>query len=227
MSTFGEKPFVVPGVGSYAIKEPKSHQTVSFHSRVADLSDKWIREVPGPGTYQTLELIDKNLKSSISKFGNARSQKFSKEECRGDFERKIIKQNIPGPGHCIFPPIKMDLTSITILLTGSNRTKEPLSVGCPGRTWPTNLEYQDQALIATPLSLFIDPLIIYIQCSKIHQERLSSSSRSWPKIATPRAASRSWGKSPRLSSSGHFGTSPLTRLASLTKSMIRNSTDKS
>jgi len=85
VSTFGEKPFVVPGVGSYLIREPKNNQTISLSGRVPDLSEKWIRQVPGPGTYKTLELIDKNLKSNNSRFGNARSQKFSKAETRGEF----------------------------------------------------------------------------------------------------------------------------------------------
>lgn len=76
VSAFGEKPFMVPGVGNYSIKDSKSNQTISFSSRVVDLSEKWIREVPGPGTYNTLELLDKNLKSQNSKFHNGRSQKF-------------------------------------------------------------------------------------------------------------------------------------------------------
>lgn len=54
MSTFGEKPFVVPGVGSYQVKDPKTSQTISFSGRAIDLSEKWIRQVPGPGTYETL-----------------------------------------------------------------------------------------------------------------------------------------------------------------------------
>ena len=36
--------------------------------RLIDQTENWIRKVPGPGAYQTLELINKNLKSSNSKF---------------------------------------------------------------------------------------------------------------------------------------------------------------
>lgn len=55
-------------------------QKISLSGRVPDLTDKWIKEVPGPGTYKTYELLDKNLKSNISKFESIRTGKFSKGE---------------------------------------------------------------------------------------------------------------------------------------------------
>ena len=91
---------MVPGVGNYSIKDTKSNQTISFSSRVVDLTEKWIREVPGPGTYDTLELLDKNLRSQNSKFGNGRSQKFGTGDERNEFDKKIKKYNNPGPGNC-------------------------------------------------------------------------------------------------------------------------------
>ena len=36
-----------------------------------------------------------------SKFHNGRSQKFSQNDGRNDFEKNLKKQNIPGPGQCI------------------------------------------------------------------------------------------------------------------------------
>lgn len=51
VSAFGEKPFMVPGVGSYTIKEQKNNQTINISSRAVDLTEKWMRKVPGPGSY--------------------------------------------------------------------------------------------------------------------------------------------------------------------------------
>jgi len=67
-SAFVQKSFVVPGVGSYDVKEPLSSQSVGFAGRLADFSDKWAKEVPGPGSYKTLELLDKNRKVQLSKY---------------------------------------------------------------------------------------------------------------------------------------------------------------
>lgn len=53
---------------------------IGISGRFPDLSDKWIREVPGPGAYKTMDLLDKNMKSNISKFGSVRAGRFSKGE---------------------------------------------------------------------------------------------------------------------------------------------------
>jgi hypothetical protein len=79
-AAFGEKSFSVPGVGAYDIKDLASNKTVGLAGRLVDLSDKWTKQVPGPGSYKTLDLLDKNLKSQLSKYESARSHKFSKEE---------------------------------------------------------------------------------------------------------------------------------------------------
>lgn len=94
-----------PGPGAYDAKEPLSRQRVILASRVKDLSNKWINEVPGPGTYKTLELLDKNCKPNLSKFESCRVASFSKGEERSDFERNLKKKNIPGPGQCTSFPI--------------------------------------------------------------------------------------------------------------------------
>jgi hypothetical protein len=57
---------------------------VGLSGRFADLSTKWINEVPGPGTYKTMELLDKNLKSNISKFQSCKTGIFGRGEERGD-----------------------------------------------------------------------------------------------------------------------------------------------
>jgi len=62
-----------------------------------DLSDKWKLSVPGPGAYKTLELLDNNLKSKISKFESCKSGKFGKGEERSEFDRMMKKQNYPSP----------------------------------------------------------------------------------------------------------------------------------
>ncbi len=36
--------------------------------RNKDLSDRWIKSVPGPGTYNTLELINKDNRTFVSNF---------------------------------------------------------------------------------------------------------------------------------------------------------------
>lgn len=100
VSVFDERSFKVPGPGSYEAKDLRSQQKVSLSGRMADLSSKWIREVPGPGAYKTAELLDKNLKSAVSKFGSCRAGRFSKGEEHGDFERIVRKRNVPGPGEC-------------------------------------------------------------------------------------------------------------------------------
>ena len=64
-----------------------------------DLTEKWIKSVPGPGSYKTLDLIDKDS-SSISKYGSPKGTKFSKNEGRDELEKYIKKQGIPGPGQC-------------------------------------------------------------------------------------------------------------------------------
>lgn len=58
----------MPAVGSYDIKEPTSRKKIGFSGRHVDLADKWIKQVPGPGSYRTLDLLDKNLKAQISKY---------------------------------------------------------------------------------------------------------------------------------------------------------------
>ncbi len=71
MSTFGEKPFKVPGPGNYHAKYnyvDEASPKVSLASRHLDVSDKWALSVPGPGSYKTIELLDKNLKSNVSRF---------------------------------------------------------------------------------------------------------------------------------------------------------------
>jgi hypothetical protein len=100
-SVFDTRNSHAPGPGAYNVKPSESKQTIGLSGRVADLSDKWIKEVPGPGQYKTMDLLDKNMKSNISKFGSARTGRFSKGE-RGEFERLIKKRAIPGPGECKF-----------------------------------------------------------------------------------------------------------------------------
>lgn len=78
VSVFDSKGNKVPGPGAYNVKEIESQQKVGFSGRVPDLSDKWIKAVPGPGAYKTMELLDKNLKSHLSKFASCRTGRFAK-----------------------------------------------------------------------------------------------------------------------------------------------------
>ncbi len=86
VSTFDERSSKGPGPGAYHVKEPTSQQKVSFSGRLADLSDKWALSVPGPGAYKTLELLDKNRKSNLSKFGNSPTVKFGNSKRKSEEE---------------------------------------------------------------------------------------------------------------------------------------------
>jgi hypothetical protein len=48
--------------------------------RLNDLSNKYIESVPGPGTYQTIDLLNKNLKANVSRFPSPSSAKFGKSD---------------------------------------------------------------------------------------------------------------------------------------------------
>lgn len=50
---------------------------MTIAGRTVDHSDKWQLEVPGPGAYKTLELVNKQLKSPISNIPNCKTGKFS------------------------------------------------------------------------------------------------------------------------------------------------------
>ena len=39
-------------------------------NRLVSLDDKWGKQVPGPGNYETLQILDKNLKSHNSRVKN-------------------------------------------------------------------------------------------------------------------------------------------------------------
>lgn len=99
----------IPGPGQYTPKNPMLGEVehlkgFSIASRHKDLSNKWIDSVPGPGNYETLQLLDKNLKSSNSRVQNVYSSRFNKEKRESSFEA-TIKQNVPGPGQCNLPLI--------------------------------------------------------------------------------------------------------------------------
>jgi hypothetical protein len=100
VSTFDEKPFKVPGPGTYNAQETGNRRSVSLSGRLNDFSDKWILSVPGPGTYKTLELIDKNMKSKLSKFGNSPSVRFSRSKRTSEVEVMQRVLEVPGPGNC-------------------------------------------------------------------------------------------------------------------------------
>jgi hypothetical protein len=61
-------------------EDQHEHKGFSIRSRIQDKSDKWVKSVPGPGAYDTLELLDKNLKTSNSRIPNIKSAKFSSEK---------------------------------------------------------------------------------------------------------------------------------------------------
>ena len=66
--------------------------------RNVDLGDKWIKSVPGPGNYDTIQLLNKDLKSINSKFQNVQTGRFPKCDRKSEFEEKLMKA--PGPGQC-------------------------------------------------------------------------------------------------------------------------------
>lgn len=99
-----EIPKPYPGPGQYdpkhmSLGEAEKDKGVALRSRQPDNSQKWLNSVPGPGNYETLELLNKSLKSSNSRITNAKSVRFSKSKRESDFEAGI-KNKIPGPGNC-------------------------------------------------------------------------------------------------------------------------------
>lgn len=77
-SVFANKPFPVPGPQDYDVKYPYSSVRMSMRSKLTDLSDRWVLSVPGPGAYQTVEMLDSQLKSRISGFPSVRNGKFDR-----------------------------------------------------------------------------------------------------------------------------------------------------
>lgn len=48
-----------PSPGTYNPQLLKKSESYSLYSRRPDLSDGWIKKVPGPGTYKPLQLTSK------------------------------------------------------------------------------------------------------------------------------------------------------------------------
>jgi len=48
---FDEKKPRAPGPGTYDLAEEMGQNKVSLSGRLIDLTEKWIRRVPGPGQY--------------------------------------------------------------------------------------------------------------------------------------------------------------------------------
>ena len=89
MSVFDDRKKELPGPGKYTIEDENQKSVrrgYTLSGRNADLTDKWRKSVPGPGNYETIELLDKNLKSLNSKFANVPTGKFSKNARKSDFE---------------------------------------------------------------------------------------------------------------------------------------------
>lgn len=84
------------------MKHIESKSKVLIASRLADHSDKWVLSVPGPGAYKTLDLLDKNMKSSLAKYSSVAYGKFDRSFRKSEEEKQERFLNVPGPGKCIF-----------------------------------------------------------------------------------------------------------------------------
>ena len=66
--------------------------------RNPDLTDKWIKSVPGPGSYEKIKVTNQELKGLQSKFVSAPSTRFGK--LKRLTEAEIKNPKTPGPGEC-------------------------------------------------------------------------------------------------------------------------------
>ena len=111
------------------------------------------------------------MKSNNSKFNNARSQKFSKDE-RNKFEKSITNHKVPGPGDC-----KIMITQTSVI----RRVMMRLIDLCKIREFISAKVFvlillivrviQDQGPIDMFQNFIIDALIIYIKCNIASQDR--------------------------------------------------------
>jgi len=82
---------------------PKFHDeapSFSMVSRKDDKTDKWVRSVPGPGSYSHLDLTNKEQKNPISNFRNVSGGRINHEKRKSETEELIRILNVPGPGQC-------------------------------------------------------------------------------------------------------------------------------
>ena len=70
VNSFNLKNFKVPGPQDYNPNYSTIDGTpqYSIGTKLKDLSKKWIKSVPGPGSYSTIELVKNNDKILVSNF---------------------------------------------------------------------------------------------------------------------------------------------------------------
>jgi hypothetical protein len=84
-----------PGAYNLALKEPQIKY--SMRAKLQDHTDKWIKQVPGPGTYNAVDPINEECKNFVAKYETAPSAKFS-------ILPRLVKDKLPlspGPAQCI------------------------------------------------------------------------------------------------------------------------------
>ena len=59
-------------------------------------AEKWIKQVPGPGNYEKLDLTNNKNEKRISKYLSAPASKFSLDQRKGLANKTLV----PGPGQC-------------------------------------------------------------------------------------------------------------------------------
>lgn len=71
--------FKKPSPFEYNPEKPKTNLSYSMSYRNPDLTDRWIKSVPGPGAYSNEKLTNDEIKSLISNYVSAPSTRFGRE----------------------------------------------------------------------------------------------------------------------------------------------------
>ena len=95
-SIFASSNMKSPTATSYRPHVSYNTHSYSISKRLDIDTDKWAREVPGPGMYDRLDLTNNKNQKLISKYRSAQACKFSLDERKGLANKTVA----PGPGQC-------------------------------------------------------------------------------------------------------------------------------
>ena len=85
-----------PNPSSYRPEVSYNTRCFSMGKKLEYDAEKWIKQVPGPGNYERLDLTNNKNEKRISKYISAPASKFSLDQRKGLANRTFA----PGPGQC-------------------------------------------------------------------------------------------------------------------------------
>ena len=85
-----------PNPTSYKPEVYYNTRSFSMAKKLEFDTEKWIKQVPGPGNYQRLDLTNNKNEKRISKYLSAPTSKFSLDQRKGLANKTLA----PGPGQC-------------------------------------------------------------------------------------------------------------------------------